>query len=63
MNIEEVDVSNKHLVGRRGENVVVTVYQPVMTKQEAAVHAAWLLTLSEVPDHEFMLLLDKVRNT
>jgi hypothetical protein len=44
----EIDTFNKHMVGVQGGNIVVLMppHGP-MTKQEAMVFAAWLVTLAD----------------
>jgi hypothetical protein len=43
----ERDLSNAQCVGRRGDGLVtVALPQAVMTRDEALVHAAWLVLLA-----------------
>lgn len=58
-----MDTSNKQLVGVRGENIIVMLPAHRMTKQEALVHAAWLVVLAENNDGEFDKVLTAVKNS
>jgi hypothetical protein len=50
------------VVGGRGDRIVVSFPRPVMSRQEALVHAAWLVAVAD-RDDEFPALLDAVRGT
>jgi hypothetical protein len=52
------DADNKQMVGVRGNDIVILRPYPVMTKSEALVHAAWLVTLAD----EFQKVLRAVHN-
>ena len=44
------DLANRQLVGRRGEMVVITFPQVQMTREQALIHAAWLVILADEDD-------------
>jgi hypothetical protein len=58
----EIDTFNKHMVGVQGGNIVVLMppHGP-MTKQEAMVFAAWLVTLAD-HDEQFPKVLAAVQS-
>jgi hypothetical protein len=62
-NATEIDTWNHQFVSLNGaNNVVVLRPQQIMTKQEALVHAAWLVAVSAPEDGEFERVLAAVQN-
>ena len=57
-----LDVFNKQLVGWQAGDIFVMMPVQRMTKQEALVHAAWLVALADDND-EFPAILTAVQNT
>jgi hypothetical protein len=53
---------NDQLVGVRGQQIVIGLPQPVMSRQEAIRHAAWLVALAG-DDDQFAEVLAAVRNS
>lgn len=53
------DVTNHQLVGVLGDDIIVMLPWKRMTKHEALLHAAWLVTLADDAD-EFDDILDAV---
>lgn len=47
----EIDTFNAQGVGGRGNTIVVLMPKREMTKMEALVHAAYLVTLAEMPEY------------
>jgi hypothetical protein len=58
----KIDTGNYQMVGGNGEMVVVMRPRQTMTKSEANLHAAWLVTVAG-DDDEFKAVLQAVRNT
>ena len=54
---------NDQLVGVRGEHIVVQAPRHEMSREEALLHAAWLVTLAEEKDGEFDRILTAVHNS
>lgn len=55
--------SNDQFVGRRGDGLItVAMPRPMMTRQEALTHAAWLVAVAD-DDDEFDAVLAAVRST
>lgn len=52
---------NDQLVGVRGEHIIVQAAKHEMTREEALLHAAWLVTLAEEKDDEFDRILTAVQ--
>ncbi len=61
---EPIDTSNTHLVGVRGDEILVMLppTRP-MSRAEALRFAAWLVALADFDDDQFPRILDAVRNT
>lgn len=58
-----IDPANAQFVGRNGAGQVsVMMPRTVMTRQEALVHAAWLVSVAD-DDDEFGAYLAAVRST
>lgn len=59
------DITNQQLVGAHGDNTVVTMPKREMTKQEALVHAAWIVALADRSQNfeEFRGILKAVLET
>ena len=53
------DVTNHQLVAANKGNIVIAKPKQVMTKQEALVHAAWIVALADDKD-EFERILEDV---
>ncbi len=58
----DIDVTNYQMVSMQGDTIVVLRASPKMTKREALVHAAWLVTLAD-DENEFQKILGAVQNT
>lgn len=59
---DEIDTGNYQMVSARGDDIIVLRAKNKMTKDEALLHAAWLVAM--VGDHEkFEVILDAVQNT
>jgi hypothetical protein len=43
----EIDITNIQAVGVKGDDIVVLAPKQIMSKQEALVHAAWLVCLAD----------------
>lgn len=66
--VKEIDTFNAQGVGVQGDGrIVVITPKRVMTKQEALVHAAWLVCLAvspgEEPENSFIEVLKAVQST
>lgn len=63
MNVDDVNVENRQIVAVRGNEI--NVWYPVMrmSKEDALVHAAWLVALADPLDETFPSILAKVRGT
>lgn len=53
----KVNVFNKHMVGVKGNNIVIMIPPREMSKEDALILAAWLVALAEEEEGEF----DKIR--
>jgi len=60
--MENIDTANAQLVGVQGNLIRVMMPKTVMTKEEALVHAAWLVSMA-CDDERFKEILQAVRNT
>ena len=58
-----IDTTNWQLVRCRGEKVVVMAPSSIMTKEQALVHAAWLVVMAMANMDEFGRYLEAVQNT
>lgn len=56
---KEIDIGNYQAVGARGDQIVVILPKRTMTKEEALVHAAWLVAMAD-DNEEFEKILSKV---
>lgn len=62
--MSEIDPANIQLAGRNGHGeITVAMPRSRMTREQALVHAAWLVTLADMDEDEFAVYLDAVRNT
>lgn len=61
--MEDIDVTNEQLVCVNGIAIAVLNPSMVMTKEQALVHAAWLVVLAEEKEGEFEKVLEAVKNT
>jgi hypothetical protein len=59
------DVTNKQIVGVRGDNIVLLAPRVVMGKTEALVHAAWIVSLADQSEEfaDFRAILRQVLGT
>jgi len=60
---EPIDIDNIQLVGMAGDLITVLMPRQRMTKQEALVHAAWLVALADETGEEFEKILRRVEST
>jgi hypothetical protein len=58
-----MDTTNWQLVGVRGEDVAVQAPKRIMTREQALLHAAWLVVMAGDDDQKFTEILQAVRNT
>lgn len=63
MDIETIDTGNQQLVGLAGDQIVVMMPTPRMTREQALVHAAWLVVLAERDTGEFAAILERLIET
>lgn len=56
----DIDIANRQLVGTNGDTISVMAPRPTMTKEEALVHAAWLIALADPLYERFPAVLDAV---
>lgn len=56
-----MEISNHHLVGVQGGGIVIMVPPCKLTKDEALLFAAWLVTLADA-DNKFKDVLAAVQN-
>jgi len=54
---------NLQAVGVQGEDIVILAPKQKMTKQEALIHAAFLVSLADVEVGKWDKVLEKVQNT
>lgn len=67
---EPIDTSNRQMVGIQGNLVVVVMPKHQMTRDEALLHAAWLVVLASMTDMDrydetkpdFETIYEAVRN-
>lgn len=60
---EEIDTSNKFMVGVQGDNIVIMLPPPGrITKRDALVFAAWIATLADDDGLSFDAVLAAVQN-
>lgn len=57
-----IDIANAQLVALQGDNLVVMNPRTVMRRQQALIHAAWIVAIAEVDAGEFARILDVVRS-
>jgi hypothetical protein len=65
---DPVSTANKHVVGVRGDKVIVMAPPSQLTAEEALVFAAWLVTMAECVQTDdnappFEKYLEAVKNT
>lgn len=59
-----MDVFNKYMVGVQGDNIVImSPPRSPMSKIDALVFAAWIVTLADDSETEFQKALEAVHNT
>lgn len=65
MEIDEIDIGNIQVVGVHQEDIVIMGRKPKMSKDEALVHAAWLVALADESENyeRFRAILKRVLNT
>jgi hypothetical protein len=56
------DLSNMQVVGTKEDRIWIMFPKPAMSRQEALVHAAWLVAVAD-QDGEFPAILAAVRQT
>ena len=58
----EGDVENHQMVAKQGDTVRVMSPLPVMTKEQALIHAAWIVAIADQSDDytEFREILKRV---
>jgi hypothetical protein len=61
--LTEIDTFNKFMVGMRGNTVVVMRPTNAMSRMEALVFAAYLVTLADPAGDQFAAVLDAVQST
>lgn len=61
--MEEIDTSNKFLVGINRDLIIVMMIRQTMSKDEALNLAAWLVALADPEGNKFKALLEAVMNT
>jgi hypothetical protein len=60
----DLDTGNNQFVGRNGlGQISVAMPRALMTREEAMVHAAWLVELAEDYDGEFNAVRAEVRSS
>jgi len=58
-----MDTFNKHMVGAQGDNIVIMMPpRGPMSKEEALIFAAWIVSLATYDDAEFQKALEAVRS-
>jgi hypothetical protein len=58
----KMDTFNKHMVGVQGDNILIMMPpRGPMSREEALVFAAWIVTLAAHDDAEFQAALEAVR--
>lgn len=63
MDPDEVNIMNVQFVGTTGDTISVGFPKVIMTPDEALVHAAWLVALSDPLGDRFNRILERVLNT
>lgn len=58
----EIDTFNKQLIGVKGNDIIIMLPKQKMSKEEALVHAAYLVVLADGEDR-FQEILEAVQNT
>jgi hypothetical protein len=59
----EIDTFNKHMVGVQGDNIVIMMLpRGPMSKADALVFAAWIVTLADDHDGGFQKVLAAVQS-
>lgn len=56
------DLMNTQMVGAGGDDIVVMMPKNKMTREEALVHAAWIVAIAD-RNGDFKTILDAVMNT
>ncbi len=59
---DEINTFNSQFIGLKGDEIVIALPKNQMTKQEALVHAAYLVVLAD-DDNRFPEILKAVQNT
>lgn len=60
--MDDIDITNKQMVGVRGNNIVFLNPPTKMTKREALVMAAWIVCLAENDEDDFGLIVEAVQS-
>jgi hypothetical protein len=63
MRKKELNPVNENLVSVQNEEVIVMAPKARMSKERAAMFAAWLMTLSDVSYDDFKEFVDAVQGT
>jgi len=59
----EIGIANEQLVGAQGDQIVVAMPKQRMTRDQALLHAAWLVALADDEPPRFPAILDAVNQT
>lgn len=63
-NVDDVETFNGHMVGVQGDKIgMMMPPRGLMTRDEALVLAAWLVSLADPVGERFAAILDKVQST
>lgn len=63
MDQDEIDLGNWQMVGVQGDFINVMMPRQQMTRDQALVHAAWIVALADDYDGRFESILKAVQNT
>ena len=58
--VKKIDTANVQFVGRQGDDVIIAMPRARMTRQQALVHAAWLVLVADCDGSEFSGYLEAV---
>lgn len=59
---KEYDCTNYQAVGMNSDEIVILMPRARMTKEEALIHAAWLVVLAD-DENEFPEILEQVKSS
>ena len=57
-----MNTANEQGVGSKGDDIVILLPKIRMTKEEALVHAAWLVAVAADDRDHFLKILEEVEN-